>query len=95
LTGPTSVEQRYGYVTVYGDVENHTNKTLRNVEAVVELLDSQRHVVGVDSAVTEIAALRPGEESPFRVQSLQPNGVAAYRVRFRQLLGPSIPSAPR
>lgn len=95
VTLPSSVERRAGYVTVVGEVESRAQTPLSNVEAQVEFFGSDGRLLRVESALIELTPLRPGEESPFRVQTPEADGMASYRVRFRHLLGSAIPSAPR
>jgi hypothetical protein len=89
------VEREQGYVTLSGMASNLTQKPLKNVEAMVEFFDKSGGLVKSESALIDLSALRGGEESPFTVQAKDAAGIAAYRIRFRELLGASIPSADR
>ncbi len=86
------VERRLDYVTVSGMTANITQKPLKNVEALVEFFDKRGVLLKSESALIELPTLRAGEESPFVVQTRDMVDLAAYRVRFRELLGASIPS---
>lgn len=89
------VEREQGYVTLSGMASNLTRKPLKNVEAMVEFFDKSGSLVKSESALIDLPSLRGGEDSPFTVQARDAAGIAAYRVRFRELLGASIPSADR
>jgi hypothetical protein len=83
----TRATNRDGFLTVVGEVENASSSSFDNVEAVVELLDSEDHLVQVESALLELPNLNAGVRSPFSVHSRVNNGVTGYRIRFRTLLG--------
>ena len=89
------VEREHGYVTVSGMARSLAHKPIINVEALVEFFDGQGSLVKSESALIELSSLRAGEESPFTVQTRDVTQIAAYRVRFRELLGASIPSTDR
>ncbi len=88
-------ERKYEYVSVAGSLANVSARDLRNVEAVVELLDGQGDVLHVESALIGAANLAPNAECSFAVTMRDAEGSAAYRVRFRTLVGSSIPSRGR
>ena len=85
-----NVDRARGYTTVMGEVRNASGKKLNNVEAVVEYFDADHHLLKVETALLEIASIDPDEEAPFSVQTPDISGIAAYRVRFRHLLGDGI-----
>lgn len=90
--GGITVERRHGFVTVCGEVRNISPCTLEKVEAVVEFMDRAGRLQSVETALLELPTVRPGEESPFSVHALDKPSLASYRIRFRRLLGPTIPS---
>ncbi|HZO91878.1 MAG TPA: FxLYD domain-containing protein [Chthonomonadaceae bacterium] len=89
LTGATA-ERKLGFVTVTGNVTNRSPRALNRVEAVVELLNARNQTVRVESGLVAFDPLEKGETAPFRVDLMDTAGAAAYRVRFRQLLGPRL-----
>jgi len=91
-TGAIRVERMHGYVTVTGMVTNLTQGTLKNVEAFVEFFDKRGDLIRSESALIELPMLQAKEESPYSIQARDMPDAASYRVRFRELLGASIPS---
>jgi len=88
----TRIEREHDFITVLGRTANISPHSLTNVEAVIELFDAAGDLRRVETALLELPSLRPGEESPFRVQTRDAPDITAYRVRFRHLLGATIPS---
>jgi hypothetical protein len=84
--------REYGYVTVTGEAANLSDRAVKNVEAVVEFFDRDRKLLKVETALLSLPTALPGEETPFTVQTRDLPGMSAYRVRFRHLLGETIPS---
>jgi hypothetical protein len=87
-----SVERHYGFLTVRGEAANLTKNRLLRTEAIVELFDAGGKLLNVETALLELPNLQSGEESPFTVQTADNTDVVTYRVRFRQLAGPTLPS---
>jgi hypothetical protein len=85
-----SVERSVGFATVTGNVINHTNQPISNVEAVVELLDAQNKTIRVESALVPFDPLPVGVTAPFRVELTDDSRAASYRVSFKRLLGSSL-----
>ncbi|HLV80469.1 MAG TPA: FxLYD domain-containing protein [Chthonomonadaceae bacterium] len=85
-----SAERRLGFVTITGSVANHATRTLRDVEAVAELLDSHGRTIGLESALIAFDPLPAGQPSPFRVEMVDNARAVAYRVRFRQISGSAL-----
>ncbi|HZT42981.1 MAG TPA: FxLYD domain-containing protein [Chthonomonadaceae bacterium] len=85
-----SAERRLGFVTITGSVTNHAARSLSNVEAVAELLDSRGRTIGMESAMIAFDPLPAGEPSPFRVEMMDNTRAVAYRVRFRQISGSAL-----
>ena len=88
-------EREQGYATITGIAANLTDKPIKNVEALVEFFDRDGSFVKSESALIDLPMLRAGEDSPFTVQARDMPSIRAYRVRFRELLGASIPSTDR
>ncbi len=80
-------ERRLGFVTVTGNVVNHSHNAQPRVEAVVELLDPQNQTVQMESSLLPFDPLDKGESAPFRVELTDDTRAVAYRVRFKQFLG--------
>jgi hypothetical protein len=89
------VEREQGYVTVTGMASSLTQIPFKHVEALVEFFDNDGGLIKADSALIDLPVLRGGEESPFTVQTRDAPRMKSYRIRFRELLGPSIPSTDR
>lgn len=85
-------DRQQGYVTVLGEAVNISGKRLASLEAIVETFDEQGRLRGVESALLELPSLRPGESSPFRIHIRETTPLASYRLRFRHLLGATVPA---
>ena len=85
-------ERKYEFVSVIGTVSNVSGRDLKDVEAVVELLDRDGKLLSVDSALLGVSALSTGAETPFKLAMRDADGASTYRVRFRSFLGAPIPS---
>lgn len=84
--------RQQGYVTVLGEAENISGKTLSSLEAIAETFDEQGRLCGVETALLELPLLRPGESSPLRIHIRETTPFASYRLRFRHLLGATLPA---
>lgn len=74
-----------GAFTVTGLVQNPLNgKELQKVEAVVYLFDDTGQYFASGRSNLDVAAVEPGDESPFVVHIANVTGVSRYRVGFRQ-----------
>lgn len=74
-----------GAFTVTGLVQNPMNgRELQKVEAVVYLFDETGTYFATGRANLDVAAVAPGDESPFVVHIANVSGVSRYRVGFRQ-----------
>lgn len=74
-----------GAFTVTGLVQNPLNgKELQKVEAVVYLFDETGQYFASGRSNLDVAAVEPGDESPFVVHIANVTGVSRYRVGFRQ-----------
>ena len=60
----SEVERRLGFVTLTGSVANRTAAPLRNVEAVVELLDAKGRPVQMERALIGLDPLPAREDAP-------------------------------
>jgi hypothetical protein len=89
-TGLPAVERHLGFVTITGSIASHVDRPLAQVEAVVELLDSQNQTVQLESGLIAFDPLMPGQTAPFRVDLPDNTRAVAYRIRFRQLSGAAL-----
>ncbi len=85
-----TAHRAYGYVTVTGSVENTGNRGRSNVEAIVELIDSQNRTVQVDKSMVAFAAVPAGDSAPFRVMVQDDATATGYRLSFKHPNGRSI-----
>jgi hypothetical protein len=85
-------DRQQGYVTIIGEAVNISGKTLSSLEVIAETFDEQGKLLGVETALLELPSLRPGESSPFRIQIKEMTPFASYRLRFRHILGASVPA---
>ncbi len=85
-----ALERKLGFVTVTGGVFSRAKHNLSQVEAVVELLDSQNRTLQVQSALVALDPLAVGQSAPFRVEMNDNPRAAGWRVHFRQMFGASL-----
>ena len=85
--------RRYGFVSVVGEVKNVEIRSLGTVEAVVELLDQKRSVLGVESALIGTRDLAVGQSAPFTVSLRDAAGASSFRIRFRVFMGRALTAA--
>jgi hypothetical protein len=93
LSAPTGVsisdafvDRAHGYVTVLGQARNTSSHTMRGAGVLVELLDRQGRVRGVETALFEADTVRPRGSAPFRVYVTDDGTAATCRVSFRQIV---------
>ena len=87
FAGQPMIERRVGFVIVSGTMVNRTHRPLKQVEAVVDLLDANRHPIRTETAMIDRAAVAPGSASSFRLEMTDSPAAAAYRLRFRKISG--------
>jgi hypothetical protein len=85
-----TAHRAYGYVTVAGSVSNVGNHRASNIEAIVELLDSENRTVQLDKAMVQYAAVPAGDAAPFRVIVPDDASAVGYRLSFKHSDGRSI-----
>ncbi len=76
-----SASRRLGFVTVSGSLRS--TKALDNTEAIVELLDRNRHTLRVERAL--VARNIAGASAPFQVLLPDDERASAYRIYFQPL----------
>ena len=81
-----TVDRSYGYVSVVGQVRNGSTHALHGAGVLVELLDGQGRVRGVESSLLEPAAVPPHGVAPFRVFVADDRDAAACRAIYRQIV---------
>ena len=57
---------------ILGKIKNISNETKQGINLIVEIYDSTNNLVGLDQAYPIFTALRPNEESPFKVNTTVP-----------------------
>jgi hypothetical protein len=80
------IERSHGYVSVIGQTRNGSQRALRGAGVLVELLDRDGHLCGVESALLEAGAVRPGQSAPYRVYMPDEGSAVSARVTFRQIV---------
>ena len=84
------VDRTAGFVSVIGSFENRRNTSVKQVEAVVELLDKDNNTLGLESALVALETVPAQGNSPFHVVVPDKPQVASCRVHFRELLGATL-----
>jgi hypothetical protein len=77
-----SARRADGYVTVTGSVSNIGSDRKADIEAVVELVDSQNRTVQVDKSMVAFASVPSGQTAPFRVMIPDDTTATGYRLTF-------------
>lgn len=83
----TRIARDHGFIIVQGEARNRGERTLRNLEATVELFDRNGTLRTVESALVESPSIAAREESAFVLRMPDPGGVRSFRVRFHSLSG--------
>ncbi len=86
----SSVDRTAGFVSVTGNFENRRNTPVKQIEAVVELLDKEGNTVGLESALVALETVPAQGNSPFHVVVPDKPQVASCRIAFRELLGATL-----
>ncbi|HLJ55550.1 MAG TPA: FxLYD domain-containing protein [Chthonomonadaceae bacterium] len=84
------VVRHAGYVVVSGMMVNRTARPQERLEAVVELLDSNRRALATQSAMVDRDAIAPGEGTSFQLAMADVPAARAYRIHFKRLFGPDV-----
>ena len=88
--GSVTVQRKLGYVTIAGSVSNQIKVPLQDVQAVVELLDSQNRTLTMESALIAFRLLPSKQTAPFRVEVPDDAHAVGYRLRFTKLDGSAL-----
>lgn len=82
--------ESYGYAKAEGQVQNISEKSLKNVEAVVSWYAKNGDFITSDSALIEYNPLLPGQVSPFTVVTGYNPAMERATVEFKELMGGAI-----
>lgn len=86
LQQPTA--QRYnGFITLNAVAANQTPHTLKNVQAVVELLDKEGNPLHVETTLLSTENLSANQKTSFQMLLPDKAHTASYRVQFREMMG--------
>lgn len=88
--GLVTIHRQLGFVTVTGSVASQITSPLSDVEAVVELLDSQNRTLTMESAMISFRLLSPKQSAPFRVEVPDDSHAVGYRIHFKKLDGEAL-----
>ncbi len=80
-------ERQHGYIALKGELQNQTNHRLKNVEAVVELLNAEGTPLHAESVLITQSALSAHGHSTFEAVVQDVPGTTSYRIQFRHLMG--------
>lgn len=81
------IVRHLGFAVVTGHVLNRTAASLDHVEAAVDLLDAERHVLASQSAMIDRESIAPGQSAGFQVEMPDAPQAKSYRLHFRKLYG--------
>ena len=85
-----------GTLVISGVVRNPADSIRRErVFAAASLVDAEGALIASARAPLDFTALAPGEESPFVVRIASANGVARYRIGFRDASGNAVAHVDR
>lgn len=83
------------YVKVFGRVKNVSNEEIDGIWVDVMFEAARGQLVAKGSGPVQPNPLRPGEVGTFEVMEKTSPAIAKYNLKFRKLLGESIPAAGR
>ena len=87
-----SLSRENGFVSITGEARNVTRKDLPQLEAIVEFFDPLGRLTSIESGLLKTGPIAAGDESPFQVLAPDRSSMASYRLRFRRIAGPLVPS---
>jgi hypothetical protein len=85
-----SWHQESGYAIVEGQVKNISDRSLENVQAVVEFYAEDKSFITSDDSLIEYKPLLPGQTSPFKVYASWNPRMTTANIDFKKLFGGSI-----
>jgi hypothetical protein len=83
-------KKEYGYVIVEGVVKNISEKTIRNVEVLVEFYTEDGRFISSASSLIEYQNLLPNQTSSFKVTDDENPLIKKSKISFKKLLGDKI-----
>ena len=86
------VTHEAGFLTITGEARNLGARDLPQLEAIVEVYDDSGKLIQVESGLLKSASIPTGDQAPFEVLTKDVPSIASYRLRFRHLAGPTVPS---
>jgi hypothetical protein len=92
LAHSLQLTREHGYLVLTGEARNVTRREMPQMEAIVEFFDEAGRLVAFESGLVKTNSILAGDESPFQVQAPDHASFASYRVRFRRIAGPLVPS---
>lgn len=80
-------EKSHGFIKVYGLISNTSHTSYRNVEALVQLQNSEGQALQIKSAVLPITIFKSGSKSAFKVDMPAVAGAFRCVVHFKTVSG--------
>lgn len=71
----TLKENEFGYLYLFGEIKNNSDKTITNITLSSQFLDINNNVLGNYSRNPEINTLNPNQSSPFEIIYLEPTSI--------------------
>lgn len=71
----TLKEDEFGYLHLFGEIKNNSDKTITNITLSSKFLDIDNNVIGIYTRTPEINTLNPNQSSPFDIIYLEPTSV--------------------
>lgn len=81
----------YGYASAEGEVQNISNESLKNVEAVAKFYTTDDKFITSSDSLIEFNPILPGQKSPFKTSVSHNPEMERARIDFKELMGGSIP----
>jgi hypothetical protein len=82
-----TAQRANGFITLDAVAANQTPYTLKNVQAVVELLDKEGNPLYVETALLSTENLSANQKTSFQILLPDKARTASYRVQFREMMG--------
>ena len=86
------IYREHGYIGAEGLVKNISDKSLDNVEAIVNFLDAKGNFVKFDDALIEYNPILSDQTSPFSVMTTDNPMIEKINIDFKYLMGGTIPT---
>lgn len=82
--------EEYGYAIVEGEVQNISQETLKNVEAVAKFYAADKKFITSDDSLIAYNPILPGQTSPFKVSTTHNPAMKSASITFKELMGGAI-----